>query len=1178
MGLLSFVGKIVGKVLRFTSLLPRVLDYIKPDTPDREGLTVNREGSNLAIPIVYGNQRVGSIKVHKYVTGDRNQFLNLICVWCEGEIDGVEDILFNGVSSTDDRFAGHFTVSNHLGSPTQTADSQAVSNIPNWTSAHRLQGLAYSYIRLEIDDNQTIWRGEPEISAIIRGRKVYDPRLDSTVGGTGTQRVNNPSTWTYSPNPALCLRDYLTNTIYGKELENSRVDNQSIVNAANLCDEGVEVTETVTTFEIIENQDGTITRQEVTNTVTRNLNRFECNIIVDTERLILDNVGEMLGTFRGILNPQNILMPIIETTGTPLFTFNEDNIVGDIEVDSGTINDRYNRVIIRYPNIRSNFEYDEAFYPEENDPIRATWLSEDNDKNLERQFTFNGIIHKNEALQMAEILAKRSRFGLSINIDVQPTGILYQPGDIVGVTDTTHGWVNKPFRITNKFFVEDGLVRFRMMEHEDSVYPWSGRSYNDRQGGTFLGDPFNIQAPTNLAFTSDLTLASVGTLTWQSPSNAFRRRSNVVVERTAELDGTVLNPAVQIFDNEVLGNAYVLPLVDAGTYNLIVYDISSIGTRSPSATLNLPLTLPITPTAIALFIGNWEVTAAPSIPNQGSGTLFQFDIVRGDGSGHTPVPENGTGADTFTFTGLVPSTQYTVFARAVNAFGESPYFSRTFTTTFTTEQIEPYIGPINDRIQDAEDALNDLRDEESPFGNLEIINIIDTITGVAENSINSESIRTETRERRSETSNLTTRITTTEGDLTAAVTRIDSAEVNINGNASAISGVTTQINDPATGLTATAGRVSTVESTANGNVTAISALQSTVNNPTTGLAATATIATEARGTANTAVARVYLTAAANNRIVGVILNNDGTQRTIDFQADAVRFFDTAGNARIRYDTTNQRYVFDGEIIAVNSTFTGTITGSRGIFTNGLNAAFNDAFLQVGVDNGQTTSNTVRFGRLNTSIETTGLSWTIVGANGVIIRSTDRDEEILLDSDNVRSSGNFSTANPISIGGTAVGNRSNFSHDVRIDGDLTVTGQINPATLGHPSILNKRIKPEVGDLIEDVDVEIIDENNAIGKYRICKTPKCKNIIGAYTHTDEKEKWVLSNGIGEGVMNVCGKNGNIKQGDLLVSSSVKGKAMKQDDDLIRSYTVAKARQSVDFESETDVKQIAVFYMCG
>lgn len=70
----------------------------------------------------------------------------------------------------------------------------------------------------------------------------------------------------------------------------------------------------------------------------------------------------------------------------------------------------------------------------------------------------------------------------------------------------------------------------------------------------------------------------------------------------------------------------------------------------------------------------------------------------------------------------------------------------------------------------------------------------------------------------------------------------------------------------------------------------------------------------------------------------------------------------------------------------------------------------------------------------------------------------------------------------------------------------------------------------------------------------------------------------NAVGEGGVNVCGENGNIARGDLIVTSSTPGKGMRQDDDVVRSYTVARAREDMTFNSADEVKMIACIYLCG
>lgn len=70
----------------------------------------------------------------------------------------------------------------------------------------------------------------------------------------------------------------------------------------------------------------------------------------------------------------------------------------------------------------------------------------------------------------------------------------------------------------------------------------------------------------------------------------------------------------------------------------------------------------------------------------------------------------------------------------------------------------------------------------------------------------------------------------------------------------------------------------------------------------------------------------------------------------------------------------------------------------------------------------------------------------------------------------------------------------------------------------------------------------------------------------------------NAVGEGQINVCGLGGNIQKGDLIVASTMLGKGMKQTDDVVRSYTVAKSRVDVTFSSPTEVKMIPCVYVSG
>jgi hypothetical protein len=172
------------------------------------------------------------------------------------------------------------------------------------------------------------------------------------------------------------------------------------------------------------------------------------------------------------------------------------------------------------------------------------------------------------------------------------------------------------------------------------------------------------------------------------------------------------------------------------------------------------------------------------------------------------------------------------------------------------------------------------------------------------------------------------------------------------------------------------------------------------------------------------------------------------------------------------------------------------------------------------------------------------------------------------------------------------------------------GTYGPFTASHDGVMLKTIPAEQGDIIIDVSCAVRNGiADAIFDSNVSNTPNQKNAIGIFNSRKEIESsWtpaaaidrtqvsdkpvakpeyldladthdlidILS--VGEGYVNVCGENGDIEAGDLIVTSSLPGKGMRQADDLVRATTVAKSREAVTFDSPTQVKQVACIYLCG
>lgn len=72
-----------------------------------------------------------------------------------------------------------------------------------WTSSMVGRGTAYAIVTMLLANQKAFPSGKPEVRFEIDGAGVYDPRFDSTAGGSGPQRLANPATWAQTRNPAV---------------------------------------------------------------------------------------------------------------------------------------------------------------------------------------------------------------------------------------------------------------------------------------------------------------------------------------------------------------------------------------------------------------------------------------------------------------------------------------------------------------------------------------------------------------------------------------------------------------------------------------------------------------------------------------------------------------------------------------------------------------------------------------------------------------------------------------------------------------------------------------------------------------------------------------------------------------------------------------------------------------
>ena len=515
-GIGDFVRDVVGFVEDvvevFVDVIEEVIGWIvpQPEIPDfgdqdveqnAKGVLVNKFSANAHIPVVYGTRKVGGNVVFLETSGADNQYLYMALILSEGEIDSVQSLFVNDqqvtlsgsltdrtrrtVSASDANFYDTensnslITVEAFLGTDTQTASS-LLDQRQSWTTDHRLRGLAYLALRFEWNADK--FGSIPNVQAIIKGKKVYNPNLDTTVtGGSGSHRKDTSSTWAYSDNPILQMLDYLRNDRFGMGITNSYFDSNFAdwQTASDVCDTNI------TPF-----------------SGASQIDLMDSHIVLDTSKKAIDNVKEFVKGSRSYLNfsggKYNIL---VETTGTASISLTEDNIIGGIQVTSKNKNSRYNRVIVNFVNPNKNYQADSAQFP----PVDETGLAtadtfdamktEDGGILLEGRFDFPMLNNVHQAQEMAEIILRRSRTSLDVSIKADATALDLSIGDLVNITHATPAFSAKPFRVQRISINADHTVSIQCSEHQDSFYAFGLQLAPPEIPDTSLPNPFSVQAP-----------------------------------------------------------------------------------------------------------------------------------------------------------------------------------------------------------------------------------------------------------------------------------------------------------------------------------------------------------------------------------------------------------------------------------------------------------------------------------------------------------------------------------------------------------------------------------------------------------------------------------------------------------------------------------------------------------
>jgi hypothetical protein len=354
------------------------------------------------------------------------------------------------VNSQEVTFASAVRVRKHLGGPDDPADSYLMSVVPDkWTAAAVLRGMCYTVITLDLNYPE-FQGGQVPIHALVRGKKLYDPRDGQT---------------RWSQNVALATYDYLTSPLCG--VPASDLPAAQFITAANVCDETSVAGGRYTI-------NGTVTSDQAQSNVLETMAQAMAGGIVSTTWEVY------AGTFTA-----------------PVIALQQSDIVGALSITPGASDAAiYNGVKGQYISDENDYVLTD-FAPYQN----STYLDNDGrDLYTNIDFPFTDSLQR--VTNLARIFTEDQRNGFTLQADFSLKAWSLKVGQRVSFTSEFLGQSAKVYRLTDKSYSPTSAVQLTLKEDDESIWDFADSVVIDATPNTNLPDPWKVDALAALECTS----------------------------------------------------------------------------------------------------------------------------------------------------------------------------------------------------------------------------------------------------------------------------------------------------------------------------------------------------------------------------------------------------------------------------------------------------------------------------------------------------------------------------------------------------------------------------------------------------------------------------------------------------------------------------------------------------
>lgn len=446
----------------------------KPKAPDNSAELLSRLQVSIdprtPRKIVFGTTAMAT-DIRDQEFSDSQTYLHRFIVVASHKVHAISEIWFDdkmawtlagGVQGT---FVGYLDVTPIL----EGNAANAINLGARMGTTRRYTGLAYVYLKFRLKGTSKKTESPFAQSVPSRltikgnGAFVYDPRLDTTVGGSGSCRADDQSTWVWSAdagnNPALQLLWFLLGwriqnpvtsdwkLAVGKGVPASRINMASFIDAANLCDEAVALA-----------AGGTEARYRSAGVVSE----------ADSPTTILDMLKASMSAILDDVDGKLRCQVLYNDLASPVWTWTENDVLSDFEwTPSADLDATFNIVRGTHPDPSNEALYQMVDYP------AIEYASEDGIDRID-PFDLGMVERASQCQRLADMRYLRQKHSGVFSAVFQATAWKVQKGDIVTGNFAPAGITGVKFRVAEMEIRQDGTVPMMLRVEKAEMYPAGG--------------------------------------------------------------------------------------------------------------------------------------------------------------------------------------------------------------------------------------------------------------------------------------------------------------------------------------------------------------------------------------------------------------------------------------------------------------------------------------------------------------------------------------------------------------------------------------------------------------------------------------------------------------------------------------------------------------------------------